>query len=83
MQRTQWKWDTEYKEGIQQDVISNSVEVNIKNRVTIASLPLTQNPAVKPAPNNENLCRLQSANTKVSLSRMDRDSKSASWNGKL
>ena len=53
MQRTQWKWDTEYKEGIQQDVISNSVEVNIKNRVTIASLPLTQNPAVKPAPNNE------------------------------
>ena len=39
------------REEVEQDVINNSVEVNIKNRVTVASLPLMQNPAIKLAPN--------------------------------
>ena len=39
------------REEAEQDVINNSVKVNIKNRVTVASLPLMQNPAIKPAPN--------------------------------
>ena len=39
------------REEVEQDVINNSVEVNIKNRVTVASLPLRQNPAIKLALN--------------------------------
>ena len=35
------------REEVEQDVINNSVEVNIKNRVTVASLPLMQNTAIK------------------------------------
>ena len=51
------------REEVEQDVISNSVEVNIKNRVTVASLPLMQNPAIKLAPNKNKA--LQSANSKI------------------
>ena len=39
------------RQEVEQDVINNSVEVSIKNRVTVASLPLMQNPAIKPLPN--------------------------------
>ena len=39
------------REEVEQDIINNSVEVNIKNRVTLALLPLMQNPAIKLAPN--------------------------------
>ena len=39
------------REEVEQDVINNSVELNIKNRVTVASLSLMQIPAIKLAPN--------------------------------
>ena len=39
------------REEVEQDVINNSVEVSIKNRVTVAPLPLMQNPAIKLPPN--------------------------------
>ena len=39
------------REEVENNVINNSVEVNIKNRATVGSLPLTQNPAIKLAPN--------------------------------
>ena len=39
------------REEVEQGVINSSVEVNIKNRVPVASLPLMQNPAIKLAPN--------------------------------
>ena len=39
------------REEVEQDVINNSIEVSIKNRVTAASLPLMQNPVIKLAPN--------------------------------
>ena len=41
------------REEVEQDFINNSVVVNFKNRVTIPSLPLMQNPAFKIAPNTE------------------------------
>ena len=39
------------REEVEQDVINNSVEVNIKNKVNVASLPFMQNPAIKLVPN--------------------------------
>ena len=39
------------REEVEQDVIHNSVEVNIKKRVTISSFPLMQNSVIKLASN--------------------------------
>ena len=39
------------REEVEQDVIHNSVEVNIKKRVTVSSFPLMQNPVIKLASN--------------------------------
>ena len=53
-------------EEVEQDIINNSVEVNIKKRLTVASLPLMQNPAMKLAPNKTNVLQdTQSANLKI------------------
>ena len=38
--------------------MNNSFEVNIKNRVTVASLPLMQNPAIKHAPNKDKVLQI-------------------------
>ena len=45
-------------EGVEQDIINNSVDVFIKNEVTIASLPLMQNPAIKLALNKDKALRI-------------------------
>ena len=53
-------------EEVEQDIINNSVEVNIKKRLTVASLSLMQNPAMKLAPNKTNALQdTQSANLKI------------------
>ena len=46
------------REQVEQDVINNSVKVNIKNKVNVASLPLMQNPAIKLAPNKNKVLQI-------------------------
>ena len=41
------------REAVEQDLINNFDEVEVKNRVTIASLSLMQNPSIKVAPSKD------------------------------
>ena len=43
---------------VEQDVINKSVEVHIKNRVTIASLTLMKNPAITFFPNKDKALKI-------------------------
>ena len=53
------------REKKKEDVINNSADVDNKNKVTMASFPLMQNPSIKLAPNKDKALQMQPTKTKT------------------